>query len=166
MDLNQKTLMKVLRLLESADSLALGIETDGMRLVARKGDAPLPMEGGADRPRATAMGAAGTASAPPVEGRTPAPDPGADASPAELEPEGEVVRAPMSGTFYRAPSPGEPPFCEAGDEVGTEDTVGLIEVMKLFNSIPAGRPGRVQRFFVEDGAAVQAGQPILSMSAE
>jgi len=76
--------------------------------------------------------------------------------------DGEVVlRAPMVGRFYRAPKPGAPPFVEVGTVVGPDDVVCIIEVMKLMNSIPAGRAGRIREILVEDGQVVEYDQPLV-----
>jgi acetyl-CoA carboxylase biotin carboxyl carrier protein len=72
-----------------------------------------------------------------------------------------VVRAPMVGTFYRAPEPGTPPFVEVGQAVEPDTTVCIIEVMKLMNSIPAGVRGVVARVLVEDGAPVDTDAPLI-----
>lgn len=77
-------------------------------------------------------------------------------------PKGTIaVRSPMVGTFYRAPSPGAPPFVEIGSRVEPEDAVCLIEVMKLFSSIQAGVAGHVVGILVEDGALVEHGEPLI-----
>jgi acetyl-CoA carboxylase biotin carboxyl carrier protein len=57
-----------------------------------------------------------------------------------------AVRAPLPGTFYRAPRPGAPPFVEVGDLVREDTVVAIVETMKLMNSVPAGTRGRVARF--------------------
>ena len=76
--------------------------------------------------------------------------------------EGEIaIRAPMLGTFYRSPAPGDPPFVELGKRVQADDTVCLIEVMKLFSSINAGVDGVVTRILVENGAMVEFGQMLI-----
>lgn len=77
-----------------------------------------------------------------------------------------VVRSPMKGTFYRAPAPGEPPFCNVGDWVGPDNTVCLVEIMKLFNSISAGVSGTVEQYFVENAEPVDLNQPIVSIRLE
>lgn len=74
--------------------------------------------------------------------------------------DGQVVRAPMLGVFYRAPSPGAEPFATEGQEVTAHDTLGSIEVMKLFSSIPAGIDGTLVRFLAENGALVEYNQPL------
>jgi acetyl-CoA carboxylase biotin carboxyl carrier protein len=77
-------------------------------------------------------------------------------------PEGVVaIRAPMLGIFYRASAPGERPFVEEGQRVCADDTVCLIEVMKLFNSIRAGVDGEVVKILVENGGLVEFDQPLL-----
>ena len=65
-----------------------------------------------------------------------------------------TVDAPMVGTFYRAPAPGEAPFVEVGQTIEGETVLCIIEVMKLMNSISARRKGRVKRILVEDGEPV------------
>ena len=81
---------------------------------------------------------------------------------AEVPPEDVIaVTAPMLGTFYRAASPGESPFVQPGDKVGPNDTVCLVEVMKLFNSVKAGMAGTVEKILVENGTLVEYGQPLI-----
>ena len=79
-------------------------------------------------------------------------------------PDAIVIRAPMVGTFYRAPEPGARPFVVAGDRVGTDATVCIIEVMKLMNSIPAGAEGVVTHILVEDGAPVEANAALIVLA--
>ncbi|HVO88107.1 MAG TPA: acetyl-CoA carboxylase biotin carboxyl carrier protein [Casimicrobiaceae bacterium] len=85
---------------------------------------------------------------------------------AEL-PEGAIViRAPMVGTFYRAPEPGARPFVSVGQVVDPDTTVCIIEVMKLMNSIPAGAHGVVTHVFVDDAAPVEAGQALIALNPQ
>jgi len=72
-----------------------------------------------------------------------------------------VVRAPMVGTFYRGPSPGAPPFVEAGSAVEPATQVGIIEVMKLMNAIEAGVRGVVKEILAANGEPVEYGQPLM-----
>jgi acetyl-CoA carboxylase biotin carboxyl carrier protein len=89
----------------------------------------------------------------------------AEAQPSPVErsfPEGvTVVRAPMVGTFYRAPSPGAPPFVEPGSAVEPASQVGIIEVMKLMNTIEAGVRGVVKEVLAANGEAIEYGQPLM-----
>ena len=77
-----------------------------------------------------------------------------------------AVRATISGTFYRAPSPGADSFCNVGDVVRPETTLGLIEVMKLFTSVQAGVAGTVVRIVPDNGSLVELGQPLVLIRQE
>ncbi len=90
-------------------------------------------------------------------GSAPAPAPAAAAA---EEPKGHVVKSPMVGTFYRAASPGAKPFVELGQAVKPGDTLCIIEAMKLLNEIEAEVAGTVKEILVENGQAVEYGQPL------
>ncbi len=71
------------------------------------------------------------------------------------------VLAPMSGVFYRAPSPESPPYVEEGTQVERGDVLGLIEAMKVFNEIEAPASGTVVEILVENGQSVEANQRLM-----
>ena len=77
-----------------------------------------------------------------------------------------AVTAPMSGIFYRSPAPGATPFVEVGSRVEPNDTVCIVEIMKLFNSIVAGVAGTVVEILVENEGRVEADQPMMRIEAE
>ncbi len=80
---------------------------------------------------------------------------------------GEIdVPAPLLGNFYAAPRPGEPPFVEIGDTVTEDSVIGIIEVMKLMNSVRAGVAGKVVAILAVDGAAVDESQPLVRIRRE
>jgi acetyl-CoA carboxylase biotin carboxyl carrier protein len=85
---------------------------------------------------------------------------GAPATPAVAAPQGHVVTSPMVGTFYRAPSPGADPFVQVGDTVKEGQTICIIEAMKLLNEIESDKSGVVKEILVENGQAVEYGQPL------
>ena len=68
------------------------------------------------------------------------------------------IKSPMVGTFYRSASPEKGPFVKVGDSVGEDDTVCLIEAMKLFNEVKAEVNGRIVKVLVEDASPVEYGQ--------
>jgi len=72
-----------------------------------------------------------------------------------------AVTAPLIGTFYRSPAPGAAPFVEVGARVEPDNTVCIVEVMKLMNSVRAGCRGRVAEICAENGALVEYGQTIM-----
>jgi acetyl-CoA carboxylase biotin carboxyl carrier protein len=85
---------------------------------------------------------------------------------AEVEPSAGLtyVRAPMIGTFYQAPGPGEPPFVRVGDVIEAGGQVGILEAMKLMNPIEAELGGRVVEILVEDGKPVEYDQPLFTFA--
>jgi acetyl-CoA carboxylase biotin carboxyl carrier protein len=80
------------------------------------------------------------------------------------EPEGHVVKAPMVGTFYRSGSPGSGSFVEVGQAVKQGETLCIIEAMKLMNEIEADAAGTVKAILVENGQAVEYGQPMFILA--
>ena len=100
---------------------------------------------------APAMAApAAPASAPAVA--APAAEP--------AEPEGNAVKSPMVGTFYRTPSPNAKPFVEVGQSVKVGDTLCIIEAMKLMNEIESDVSGVVKAILIENGQPVEYGEPL------
>ena len=160
MTISDKALLHVLKLLEESDNLALEIESGDLRLTARKGNAAVISQAAIVEDSAVQQPVPASAANETGEPAAAAHAEGADA----VATDGIViVRSPMKGTFYRAPAPGEPPFCDTGDRVASDDTVCLVEIMKLFNSIPAGDSGTVEKFFVENAEPVDLHQPIVSI---
>ena len=102
----------------------------------------------------------------PVPTPATAPSPAqADSAPAAADPtpvqaEGHVMKAPMVGTFYRSSGPDASPFVEVGQTVKAGDTLCIIEAMKLMNEIEADVSGVIKAIQVENGQAVEYGQPM------
>jgi acetyl-CoA carboxylase biotin carboxyl carrier protein len=81
-------------------------------------------------------------------------------------PEGHLlVTAPMLGTYYGAPKPGESAFVQVGDAVAADAVLCIVEVMKLMNSVTAGAAGEVTAIFVKDGDLVEFEQPLFAIRA-
>ncbi len=76
------------------------------------------------------------------------------------------VTAPLLGNYYQAPRPGDPPFVEVGDRVSEDTVIGIIEVMKLMNSVRAGVAGTVVAHLVQNGTAVELGQPLIRVKTD
>jgi acetyl-CoA carboxylase biotin carboxyl carrier protein len=148
--LTAKDVAEIMQLLEASHFDRLALEIDGLKLNLERG----------------------AAAPPPASAPTPqAPPPVAKAAPPEPEPapapaaaavvEGDVVPSPLLGIFYHAPKPGEPPFVEVGSVVEADSVIGIVEVMKLMNSVRAGIAGEVVEILAENGALVEHGQPLL-----
>lgn len=87
---------------------------------------------------------------------------GGGTAPGEVAPDGAVaVRSPIVGTFYRAARPGAEPFVEVGDQVDASTVIGLVETMKLFNSVEAGVAGTVVEIVTDNATAVEQEQVLL-----
>lgn len=86
--------------------------------------------------------------------------PVAAAAPVEEKIEGHVVKSPMVGSFYRAPSPGAKSFVDVGSNVSAGDTLCIIEAMKLLNQIEADKSGTIKAILVENGQPVEYNQPL------
>jgi acetyl-CoA carboxylase biotin carboxyl carrier protein len=74
-----------------------------------------------------------------------------------------VIKSPIVGTFYRAPDPNSPVFCEVGDRVKSGQVVCIIEAMKLMNEIESEVAGEIVKIHVENGKPVQYGDPLFSI---
>jgi acetyl-CoA carboxylase biotin carboxyl carrier protein len=77
--------------------------------------------------------------------------------------EGFLVTAPMIGTYYSAPAPGEAPFVQVGDRVEVGQVIGIIEAMKIMNEISADRSGMVKELLVSNAQAVEYGSPLMRL---
>jgi acetyl-CoA carboxylase biotin carboxyl carrier protein len=100
------------------------------------------------------------ASAPAATLAAPAQAAPAPAAAAPAAPTGHIVKSPMVGTFYRSASPGAKPFIEIGAQVKEGDTICIIEAMKILNEIEADKAGTITQVLVENGQAVEYGQPL------
>ena len=101
------------------------------------------------------------AAAPVIAAPIPAAAPAAaDPSPEATTPDGHIVRSPLVGIFYRAPSPGAPPFVEAGAQVQAGQTLCLIEAMKMMNQVEADKSGTLTDILIDNGAAVEYDEPL------
>lgn len=96
----------------------------------------------------------------PLQGAQPVAAPAAEAAPAAGVAAGASITAPMVGTFYRSPNPSADPFVEVGTQVKEGQTVCIIEAMKILNEIEADRSGTIKQVLVENGQAVEYGQPL------
>ena len=93
----------------------------------------------------------------PQQQSAPAADAAVEAAPV---PTGHVVKSPMVGTFYRSASPGSKPFAEVGGAVKEGTPICIIEAMKIMNEIEADMSGTISKILVENGQAVEYGQPL------
>ncbi len=145
MSLTAKDVAEILRLLEDSTFDELSLEMDGVKLTLQRG---------------AAAGAREAPSAP-----SPPPPPPAAKAPTRAKPSADPtlvdVPSPLLGVFYRAPKPGEPPFVEVGTKVAPDTIIGIIEVMKLMNTVRAGVAGEMAEILGENGALVEYGETLM-----
>ena len=91
------------------------------------------------------------------------PAPAAEATETQA-PAGQVVEAPLAGTFYRSPAPGEPPFVKVGDTVAVGDVLCIIESMKMMNRVESDKAGQVAAVLLDNGRAIAAGTPLFRIA--
>ena len=133
-------------------------------LVEESGIAELEITEGEEKVRISrnnSTNAPATASVTHVAAPAAPGAPAVTGEPVAAAPEGHVLKSPMVGTYYRAPTPGAKAFVEVGQTVNEGDTVCIIEAMKLLNEIEADRSGIIKAILVENGQPVEYGHPLM-----
>ena len=133
-----------------------------------RGTQPPSIGGRGTQPPAAGGGIGGWGTQPPLAGDGAGTGGAAGAEGGAEDKDGElvVVRAPLPGTFYRAPRPGAAPFVEVGSHVGADTVIGIVETMKLMNSVPAGVAGVVAEFCVANAELAAQGAVLLRIRAD
>lgn len=156
-------LQDLIRIFETSSLSEIEIEESGRRMRLRKARPVVSYSG--SLPVAPPQEVRGTqvvlheSAVPSVHPTAPAP--------AKKEDEGLVtIDSPMVGVFYAAPAPGEPPFVAVGDTVDEQQTVCIVEAMKLMNEIEAEVKGRIKRILVENAQPVEYDQPLFVVETE
>jgi acetyl-CoA carboxylase biotin carboxyl carrier protein len=152
MTLTAKDVAEILRLLESSSFDSLSLEMNGVKLNLQRGSAAVTRE--ATAPATPLQQPASESRSQPAQ---PAPRQAKPASEAGLV----DIPSPLLGIFYRAPKPGEAPFVEVGAKVEENTVIGIIEVMKLMNSVRAGKKGQIAEILTENGALVEYGETLM-----
>lgn len=179
MDIDFSELAAFVALLKDADFSTFKYEKGEVSIVVTRGDDGLALSSAAalsSRPAAAApanapapVAAVPAAASPATPTAVPVPatsTASTSAPPASVSEGGHLVSAPMLGTFYAAPKPGEPAFVSVGDRVEPDTVMCIIEVMKLMNSVHAGVSGVVRAVHAGNGELVEFGQPLFSIEQD
>ena len=143
--MTKEDLLEMMERFESGSIYRMEYEEEGQRFVLEKTPVAVP-----------AMAAAPVvAAAPAAVAAAPAP-----AAPQAEEPEGAVIKAPLVGTFYAAASPEAEAFVKAGDKVNKNDTVCIIEAMKMMSEVPAPCDCVIEEVLVSNGDLIGYDQPL------
>jgi acetyl-CoA carboxylase biotin carboxyl carrier protein len=160
MELSEDDVLHILKLIDESKFDYFQLEVGELKITVSKGD-PIPIAG--TTPQPAALHSAPSA-APAMVKPTVAPAPASSvpvAKSAATIPEGMLaITAPLLGTFYIAPEPGAPPFVQVGQQITEDTTCGLIEVMKVFNSVRATVAGTIVDVVAQNGQFVEFGQPL------
>jgi acetyl-CoA carboxylase biotin carboxyl carrier protein len=151
---------KLIELLEESniDEIEIKEGEESVRISRNSGQ---PMLAGQAAAFGAPLAAAASAVPAPAPATASAPEPAAAA--AAPAPAGHVVKSPMVGTFYRAPSPTSPSFAEVGQTVKIGDVICIVEAMKMMNQIEADKSGTIEAILVENGEPVEFDQPLFSI---
>ena len=154
MSLTAKDVEEIMKLLEASSFDRLSLELDGVKLELERGGAATPHA--ARAPREAAQTAAAASAPAPAPATAPAAKPRRNGEDGLVE-----ISSPLLGIYYRAPKPGEPPFVEVGQKVDTETVIGIVEVMKLMNSVSAGVSGEIVDILAPNGELVEHGEVLM-----
>jgi acetyl-CoA carboxylase biotin carboxyl carrier protein len=163
MELTEDDVLHILKLIDESKFDYFQLEVGELKITVSKGE-PIPLASSSANARVAPSPAPGVgepSKASPVSpapaARSPAPNVDAKAAAAEgLVP----ITAPLLGTFYVAPEPGAPPFVQVGAAITEDTTVGLIEVMKVFNSVRGSVKGTIAQVVAQNGQFVEYGQTL------
>ncbi len=159
---NNKEIMEIINVLNESGFDELRLEMTGFKLILSKNALSLPHQmpeplGDKGQGRVSSERYTPAESEHEKKGDMPADT----KEVSQLEEEGLIpIKAPLLGIFYRSPKPGAPPFVELGDDVTEDDTVCLIEVMKLFNTVKAEVKGRIVKICAENNQMVEYNQTL------
>ncbi|MGA7955151.1 MAG: acetyl-CoA carboxylase biotin carboxyl carrier protein [Gloeobacterales cyanobacterium] len=156
MEIDLAEIRELIAIVNQSNVTELVMESEDFKLTIRKaGMASTPVATIASGPAPQEIPVAATSTIPAVPA-TPT-----EALPVEQEHHLLEVKAPMVGTFYRAPSPEASPFVQLNDRIGQNQTVCIIEAMKLMNEIEAEVSGRIVEICVKNGEPVEFGQILM-----
>ncbi|AOB39302.1 acetyl-CoA carboxylase biotin carboxyl carrier protein [Bordetella parapertussis] len=161
-DLTHEDIDRILEIVNRVDDIDLQIQVDGLGLRVRKGNVGAPVA-------LPAVSAPAAAEAPaPAPSPAPAAQPAvaAAAAPAAARQDLLSITAPMIGRFYAKPSPNDPAFVALGSQVGPDDSVCILEVMKLFNTVKAGVAGEIVEILVQEGDMVEEGDVLFRVKPQ
>jgi len=164
MELSEDDVLHILKLIDESKFDYFQLEVGELKITVSKGE-PIPLNSAPQQIATAPATSTAPVSAKPAAAPAPAAAPSAQPGPAGVEARAAAeglltVTAPLLGTFYVAPEPGAPPFTQVGAKVTEDTTVGLIEVMKVFNSVRAGVKGTIVEAVAQNGQFVEYGQTL------
>lgn len=158
MSLSYKDVADIIKIIDASSCDELVLELADTKIVVRRGGGGRePSFAAAAEPRASGAEPAELPQKPAIPSRLP------EIPPSTTARGNVIVRSPMVGTFYRAPSPKDPPFVEVGSLVKLGDPLCVIEVMKLFTTVTADRAGAIVSIYPGNAELVEFDQPLIEL---
>src|SRR3954452_21255122 len=162
--MNQKELKDLIDFLVEKDITEFELERGDLKVRVKRGTEPVAIP-------APTVSVPMQMAAPAEAGRSTATAPAAPAASAPAAPPAEpaeesglhIVKSPIVGTYYEAPSPGSPPFIKVGDEVSAGQVLCIVEAMKLMNEIESDVAGEVVKILVTNNQPIEYGQSLFSI---
>jgi len=160
--MNQKELKELIEFLIEKDVTEFELERGDVKVKIKRGQehvahSLVAMPAVQTIPVATAHAPVAATAAPSAQGSS------APANPAAQEDDVHIVKSPIVGTFYEAPSPGAPPFVKIGDTVEAGQVLCIVEAMKLLNEIEADVSGEIARKMANNGQPIEYGQELFAI---
>jgi acetyl-CoA carboxylase biotin carboxyl carrier protein len=158
--MNQKELKELIEFLIEKDITEFELERGDVKVRVKRGETAIVPD---VRLMTTAPGIPVALPAMVPAAAPPAAPPAEPAAPPAEDKDLFIVKSPIVGTFYEAPSPGAPPFVSVGDRVETGQILCIIEAMKLMNEIESDAAGEIAKRMVANGQPVEYGQPLFAI---
>jgi len=149
--IDYKEINKIIGLMEEKNLSHFELEVEGLKIKISRSPAPSSASESSPNSQASAE----------LEGKENSMH--VEAPPLEGKNNLHYITSPMVGTFYRAPAPSSPPFVETGDSVEKNQTLCIIEAMKLMNEIESDVDGTLTKIFIENGKPVEYGQRLFAI---
>jgi len=157
MELSEDDVLHILKLIDESKFDYFQLEVGELKITVSKGE-PIPLT---STPQAISVAPTPAAASAPKPAAAPPVASSAQTPKAAVIPEGMLaITAPILGTFYVAPEPGAPPFVKVGQQITEDTTMGLIEVMKVFNSVRSTVKGTLVEVVAQNGQFVEFGQTL------
>jgi acetyl-CoA carboxylase biotin carboxyl carrier protein len=161
--MNQKEIKELIELLVEKDITEFELERGDMKVHVKRGASAAPVVHVAPAVTMAQAPPAYAAPSAPAAQTAPASLLASSAPAVDADADLHVIKSPIVGTYYEAPSPGTPPFVKVGDAVKEGQVLCIIEAMKLMNEIEAEVSGVVAKMFVANGSPVEYGMPLFGI---
>jgi acetyl-CoA carboxylase biotin carboxyl carrier protein len=160
--MNQKELKDLIDFLVEKDITEFELERGDLKVRVKRGAEPVMIPAPTSAPMQMVTAADAGRPAAPASTAAPSAPAAAPAEPAE-EAGLHIVKSPIVGTYYEAPSPGSPPFIKVGDEVSAGQVLCIVEAMKLMNEIESDVAGEVVKILVTNNQPIEYGQSLFAI---